>query len=222
MNKSEIISISMSNTKMGCVPSFSLPPVITCSCTMGCSKRGCYAKAMCARRKSVRESYDKNLRILQSQSGLMKFATQLNGWLSMYSPKAFRFHVSGDFFDVWYLDECCSIAKMNPKVKFFAFTKQFDVLRKYLDQGYKIPKNFSIILSAWLPSTHNWCPPEDLAKKFPIVWVFKTGKDVASITDTAWALGHKKQPMMCEGHCEECGRCFSLKRKDGDVVIQYH
>lgn len=210
------IHLSMGNTKMGPVPSFSLPPIETCNNCMGCSKKGCYAKMLYAR-KSVKVAWSDNLSAAKNNPE--NLATRVNGWLAMYQPKAFRLHVGGDFFNGEYFRLWCSIAKSNPKVKFFAFTKQYDVLRENMKS---IPKNLSIILSAWLPSTHNWYPPEDLMKKFPVAWVAKDYRGCHTIESVREVIGGRGPLSKCEGQCAECGKCFARKRKDGDVIFWYH
>jgi hypothetical protein len=135
----------------------------------------------------------------------------------MYQPKAFRIHVGGDFFSPEYLFAWCDIAERFPKVKFFAFTKQYDVLRSALPHG--IPKNLSIILSAWLPDGSDiWLPPEDLRKRFPVAWIIN--KDGSMPQEVAMYLSKKND--VCLGNCETCGLCFNRKKKDGDIVFFKH
>lgn len=212
-----MISISMSNTKMGCVPSFSLMPIVTCNKSMPCTSKGCYAIKIARLRKSVAKAWRNNTTICQYNLDLFK--GQMIGWLSMYQPKAFRIHVGGDFFSVKYLLAWCEIAERFPKVKFFTFTKQYDVLRSVLSSD--IPKNLTIILSAWLPSEYeNWLPPKDLRKRFPVAWVVRngdfSGKDITEVDK------HSKKWRVCLGDCEYCGICFCRKKKDGDVLFYKH
>lgn len=210
-----MISISMSNTKMGCVPSFSLMPIVTCNKSMPCTNKWCYAIKIARLRKTVAKAWRNNTTICQHDLGLFK--GQMIGWLSMYQPQAFRIHVGGDFFSVKYLLAWCEIAERFPKVKFFAFTKQYNVLRSI--SPHYIPKNLSIILSAWLPSeSENWLPPKDLRKRFPVAWVIN--KDGSMADKVAKYLSKKND--VCLGNCETCGLCFKRKKKDGDIVFYKH
>lgn len=212
--KPSIITISMSNTKMGAVPSFSLMPVITCSPDAPCATKGCYMKPLIAARKSLRLSLSKNTDIATSKPEIVY--DQVCGWLAMYRPVAFRIHVSGDFFNVQYLDVWNRIAQKNPSVKFFAFTKQFGVLRGYLSK-HKLAKNLSIILSAWIPGAEGWLPPYDLRRRFPVAWVVdKEEMFLPTITALSKNINY------CYGSCETCGLCFNRKRKDGDIVFIKH
>ena len=213
MNK-EIITISMSNTKMGAVPSFSLMPIITCSPDAPCRIKGCYMKPLVASRIQLRQSLSKNTDIATSDPE--KVYRQVCGWLAMYRPVAFRIHVSGDFFNTEYLDVWNRIARRNSSVKFFAFTKQFGVLRGYLSK-HKLSKNLSIILSAWLPGTEVWLPPADLRKRFPVAWIIDKKKKLLP-AEARFNNGVN----YCQDNCETCGLCFNRKRKDGDIVFIKH
>lgn len=209
-----IITISMANTKMGAIPSFSLMPIITCSSDAPCRLKGCYMKPLIACRKSLRLSLSNNTDIATSNPE--EIYKQVCGWLAMYRPIAFRIHVSGDFFNVQYLDVWNRIARKNPSVKFFAFTKQFGVLRGYLTK-HKLASNLSIILSAWLPNTECWLPPDDLRKKFPVAWIVDREQKLFPIIER-----YSKSIDGCQGNCETCGLCFNRKRKDGDIVFVKH
>jgi hypothetical protein len=172
-------------------------------------------KPLIAMRKRLRESLVKNTAIAINNPE--EIYNQVCGWLAMYRPMAFRIHVSGDFFNVQYLDAWNRIAKRNPAVKFFAFTKQFDVLRNYI-ANIKLAKNLSIILSAWIPDKFTtWLPPEDLRKKFPVAWI--TDKTAQS----QWYIAQYMDGIdVCEGNCETCGKCFSRKKKHGDITFIKH
>ena len=209
-----VITISMANTKMGAIPSFSLMPVITCSKCAPCAIKGCYMKPLVAMRKTLRKSLVKNTAIASENPE--DIYTQVCGWLAMYRPVAFRIHVSGDFFNVRYLDVWNRIAMQNPSVKFFAFTKQFDVLRSYLAE-HKLSKNLSIILSAWLPYSEGWLPPTDLCKKFPVAWVVDADQKLAQFIER-----YSRKARYCLGECDTCGLCFNRKRKDGDIILIKH
>lgn len=223
MKNNSMITICMENTKMGPIPSFSILPKVTCNMDASCTKKGCYAWTMARRRRNVYLSWAKNTKLVQEDMEQVK--KQLHGWLLMYSPMAFRIHVGGDFFSVEYLDMWRWMAQRHPKVKFFAFTKQFEVLSKSLAMRGKLPKNLSIILSAWTPDTPNWCPPIVLRKKFPVAWIVQADvkgntkrSDMAMIT----SVNGSRQLSKCSGLCCECGRCFNMKRKDGDIYFVKH
>lgn len=213
-----MISISMCNTKMGHIPSFSLLPGVTCSLEAPCASKGCYMKPLIAIRKSLRASLSRNTDIAMNNPE--EVYTQVCGWLAMYKPTAFRIHVSGDFFNAQYLEVWNRIAKKNPSVRFFAFTKQFGVLRSFI-KFHKLANNFTIILSAWLPSKFdNWVPPFDLQRKFPIAWIVRDGD--SGVEDIKMISKYSKKFDICLGRCDTCGLCVNRDKKTGDVVLYKH
>lgn len=67
----------------------------------------------------------------------------LRSWTDSGAP-AIRIHDSGDFFADWYLHLWLDIARANPRLLFYAYTKEITMLRSVSD----LPDNFR-----WLAST---------------------------------------------------------------------
>lgn len=67
----------------------------------------------------------------------------LRSWADSGAP-AIRIHDSGDFFADWYLHLWLDIARTNPRLLFYAYTKEIELLRSVSD----LPTNFR-----WLAST---------------------------------------------------------------------
>ena len=196
------ISVSRGNSKMGAVPSVSLPPVKTCSpeAVKFCGRK-CYVKRYVMRRqKTVGAAYERNLYILQNDSE--KFWREVNGAVAMATH--FRFGVSGDIPDVYYLANMVEIALHNPHCEILCFTKQYAIVNSYLSTR-TFPDNFHTIFSAWkgLPMDNPYNLPE--AHVF-----YRDG------TTTA-----KDGARYCSGNCYECAmtnaNCWSLK--PGEQII---
>ena len=126
MKKENTISISKGNSKMGFIPSVSLPPIVTCAYGCKCAKK-CYAAKLCKLRPSVRNAYQRNLGILLKDD--MGYWYQVNQAVKM--SRYFRFHVSGDIPDMNYLDRMVKLAQELPGTTFLAFTKQYNFINKY-------------------------------------------------------------------------------------------
>ena len=90
----------------------------------------CYA-ASAERFPGVRESRWKNFEYVTKHRSLEipKDATHI------------RVHSSGDFFSQWYFDMWMDIARENPDVKFWAFTKS---IRFWVNRLGTIPDNFTL------------------------------------------------------------------------------
>ena len=200
------VSISRGNSKMGAVPSVSLPPVKTCSpeAVKHCGRK-CYVKRYVMRRqKTVGAAYERNLYILQNDPN--KFWREVNGAVAMTTH--FRFEVSGDIPDMFYLTRMAGIAEINPHCEILCFTKQYELVNSFLSVC-TIPANLHVIFSAWkgLPMENPFNLPE--AHVF-----FKDG------TTTA-----KDGARYCSGNCYECAmtnaNCWSLKKGE-QIIFKEH
>lgn len=196
------ISVSRGNSKMGSVPSVSLPPVKTCSpqAVKFCGRK-CYVKRYVGRRmKTVGAAYERNLYILQHDPE--KFWREVNGAVAMSTH--FRLNVSGDIPDLDYLLHIAEIAQNNRHCQILIFTKQYEIVNECLKMT-GIPDNLHLVLSAWkgleMDNPHN----------LPEAHVFYRDG-----TTTA-----KDGARYCSGNCFECAmddnNCWSLK--NGEQII---
>ena len=194
------ISISPGNSKMGFIPSISLPPVVTCAKGCTCAKK-CYAAKLCRIYPSVRNAYQRNLDILNSND--LDYWYQVDKAVKM--TKYFRFHVSGDIVDSHYFNWMTVIAEQNPGTTILAFTKQYKIVNDYLDITGHLPENLKIIFSEWpgmpIENPHN----------LPVAHVIFRGLDPSD----DWKI--------CGGNCSECAcrgvGCWELK--NGEHIAFY-
>lgn len=203
----ENIKISLTNTKLsGEIPSVNLPPLQTCRKNAPCAKL-CYARKGNFRFSNVQKSLMHNYALYQMDSekyfnDIIRF---LNG---LVSYKYFRFHSSGDIVDYNYLLGMIKVAKKCKNVKFLCFTKKFEIVNQYLDNGEKIPSNLKIVFSAWdknfkIDNPHN----------LPTTYVNFKNKELNP--------NIPKLAIPCLGKCYECQACWSL-RKGQSVVFNQH
>ena len=205
MEKELHVSISQGNAKMGAIPSVSLPPIKTCSPTACklCGKK-CYVRRIIARRKNVRDAYERNLYLLEKEPD--KFWREVNGAVLMSTH--FRFGVSGDIPNTDYLEHIVEVARNNKHCEILCFTKQFDIVNNYLE-SHRLPKNLHLIFSAWKGLEMN--NPFNL----PEAHVFYRDG-----TTTA-----KDGARYCSNNCYECAvdnsNCWSLK-KGQQIIFNEH
>ena len=194
------IKISQGNAKLGSIQSISLPAGLTCRNDCECSKK-CYAKRLERMRPSVREAYKHNYELLKSSPNTYWREVEASIMMSRF----FRFHVSGDIPDVYYLNHMVDIAERNPHCEIMCFTKKYGIVNSYLDVGGIIPKNLHLIFSAWrglkMENPHGL--PEAHVR-------YRDGTTTAP-----------ENAVQCSGKCTECalteGGCWSLK--DGQEVV---
>lgn len=193
------ISISKGNSKLGQIPSVSLPAVTTCR-ACACAKI-CYAKKLERLRPTVRKAYQRNLDALIHHPDTYWREVEAAIMMSRF----FRFHVSGDIPHYDYLVKMAEIAARNTHCEILCFTKRYEFVNHFVDAGNTIPPNLHIIFSDWPGTTM------DNPYHFPVAYVrFRDGSTQAP-----------SGAQECGGNCSECacteGGCWSLKY--GEAVV---
>lgn len=198
------VKISPGNSKLGSIPSVSLPAGFTCRKDCDCFKK-CYAQKLERLRPSVRSAYLHNFTVLQDSPEIYWREVEASIMMSRF----FRFHVSGDIPDNVYFAHMIEIADRNPHCELLCFTKRYDIVNEHLDFGGKIPNNLHIIFSGWvgLEMDNPHLLPEAHVR-------YKDG------TTTA-----KPEAKECGGNCTDCllteGGCWSLEPGE-QVVFNEH
>ena len=198
--KNQTVSISHGNIKMGAIPSVSLPACVTCNPDAPCFKK-CYAIRLTRRYKTVAAAYARNLDILNNDPPA--YWLQVKAAASM--TRFFRFHVSGDIPNAEYFYNMVALAWEMPNTRFLAFTKQYQIVNDFLDNGGVIPSNLKIIFSNW--GTWKCENPHEM----PECEIILKGSEPAP----NWKI--------CGGNCTECAcrgvGCWELK--NGDTIAIY-
>jgi hypothetical protein len=196
----QMVSISKGNSKMGAIPSISLPACVTCNPEAPCFKK-CYAMRLEKRYPTVNKAYARNLDILNES--ICEYFEQIQ--VAAAPARFFRFHVSGDIPNPAYFKMMCITARKLPNTIFLAFTKQYNIVNAYINAGFTIPENLKIIFSNW----GNWkCKnPHNL----PTCEIIFKGEKPAD----NWKI--------CGGNCTECAcagiGCWELKK--GETIAIY-
>lgn len=198
------VKISQGNSKMGAIPSVSLPAGLTCRKDCECGRK-CYAKRLERLRPAVKSAYQLNYDSLNRDS--VTFWREVEASIMM--SRFFRFHVSGDIPDKDYFSHMIDISRRNKHCEILCFTKKFSIVNDYLKLGGVIPNNLHIIFSGWknLQMDNPFSLPEAHVR-------YRDG------TTTA-----KSNAKECGGNCTECaitdGGCWSLKNGE-QVVFNEH
>lgn len=198
------VKISSGNSKMGAIPSVSLPAGVTCRQDCECSKK-CYAKRLERMRPSVHQAYQHNYDLLTHDSDTYWREVEASIMMSRF----FRYHVSGDIPDNVYLAHMIEIAERNPHCEMLCFTKKYNLVNDHLDFGGTIPQNLHIIFSGWrgMKMVNPYNLPEAHVR-------YRDG------TTTA-----RENAKPCGGNCTECaitdGGCWMAKHGE-QVVFNEH
>ena len=194
------LSISPGNRKMGAIPSVSLPACTTCNPIAPCFK-GCYAVKIAKIYKSAAVSYEHNLDILTIDPNSYWLQVEAAAMVTKY----FRYHVSGDMPNMEYFKKMIALANKLSDTQFLAFTKQYNIVNDYLNDGGQIPHNLKLIFSNWGSWKCN--NPYNLPE---CEVIFKGDKPADQ-----WKI--------CGGNCTECAcrgvGCWELKK--GETIAIY-
>ena len=185
--------VSNTNSKLGGqIYSINLPPVVTCRADAPCFK-GCYACKGNWLFPNVKNSLNQNLEAYKGNPDLFFESIAAQTALVRFC----RWHSSGDIVDMQYFEGMCKVARKNKETHYLCFTKKYEIINEFLSKGKRIPKNLSIVFSAW----SNWIPenPYDL----PMTYVY--GKEFNNELIP-------KDAIPCGCKCETCQACWTLKK----------
>ena len=197
------VKISPGNSKLGAIPSVSLPSVLTCR-VCACQKK-CYARKLERMRKSVAAAYAHNLNILQNDPDVYWREVEAAIMMSRF----FRFHVSGDIPDMDYLVHMVDVSARNQHCQILCFTKKYELVNEHIEKHGPLPNNLHMVFSGWvgLKMVNPFSLPEAHVR-------YRDGSTTAAPGATD-----------CGGNCTECavtdGGCWSLKAGE-QVVFKEH
>ena len=115
--------------------------VSTCPNADACANL-CYARNGTYRFKNVKAAHLRNLEMLIDDLGAWQQLMREELLHKRYEGKYVRIHDSGDFFSEEYLDAWIGLAGINPRVTFYAYTKEVEMVKKK-----QLPSNFKILFS---------------------------------------------------------------------------
>jgi hypothetical protein len=153
------------------------------------------------RYKNTRTAYSRNLNILQEDARAYWLQVKAAAMVTRF----FRYHVSGDIPNIEYFNNMIQLAQELPGTQFLAFTKQYNIVNEYLNNGGVIPDNLKILFSNW--GAWKCSNPHGL----PVCEVILKNTQ----PDPDWKI--------CGGNCTACAcagiGCWELK--NGDTIGIY-
>lgn len=147
------VSISFGNRKIGKIINVNQDPALSCRPDAPC--RGvCYACKGHYCFENVKNALRGNFfAYLHDPDGYFKTISSVVAKKESCAMKRgdahpiVRWHSAGDIVDSRYFKGMVEVAKDNPKVDFYAYTKQYEIVNAELASGTKLPKNFRVIFS---------------------------------------------------------------------------
>ena len=189
----QYVKVSNTNSKLGGqIYSINLPAVVTCRPDAPCFK-GCYARKGNWTFTNVKNSLESNLEAYKSNPDLFFESVAAQTVLTRFC----RWHSSGDIVDMKYFEGMCKVARKNKDTHYLCFTKKYEIINEFLSKGKRIPKNLSIVFSAW----DNWIPKNPYNLPMTYVYGDKFNNELIP-----------KDAIPCGGKCENCQACWTLKK----------
>ena len=197
------VKISKGNSKLGAIPSVSLPSIKTCR-NCACQEK-CYAQKLERLRPAVRNAYQHNLEVWLKDPETYWREVEASIMMSRF----FRFHVSGDIPSFKYLVNMVAIAKRQPHCEILCFTKKYNLVNEFIEQGGKLPSNLHMIFSGWVGL--------EMANPFSLPEAHVRYRDGSTTA--------REDAIECSGNCTECalteGGCWNLQ-KGQQVIFNEH
>lgn len=194
--------VTNGNSKLGAIPAINLPAIKTCREDAPCRKL-CYANKGNFLFKHVKNCYERNLKVFLENPSKAE-----NDILSQIpSLGMIRWHASGDIVNREYLDMMVRIAKQRKQTRFLCFTKKYEMINQYLDEGNTFPKNLKIVFSGWYGL--------DVINPYniPTAYIKLKQQEDNRI---------KKSALDCIGNCMECGGACWFLKKGQQVFFKQH
>ena len=197
------VKISKGNSKLGAIPSVSLPSIKTCR-NCACQEK-CYAQKLERLRPAVRNAYQHNLEVWIKDPETYWREVEASIMMSRF----FRFHVSGDIPSFKYLVNMVDIARRQPHCEILCFTKKYNLVNEFIEQGGELPGNLHMIFSGWVGL--------EMANPFSLPEAHVRYRDGSTTA--------RDDAIECSGNCTECalteGGCWNLQ-KGQQVIFNEH
>jgi hypothetical protein len=145
MKKSSLDGLTVVNWT---IPAFqSVTGLKTCPNAGLCSV-GCYARSGTYRFSNVAAAHEAKLALTQKDMFVSEMTNEIDSWLKKKSVKNLkvRIHDAGDFYSLEYFKkwiEVVSHYETNPRVSFYAYSKQVEMIKQF----GQLPDSFRIIFS---------------------------------------------------------------------------
>lgn len=178
-------------------------------CCENCCESDCYAIRYTIRHHNTCvRSYAENTVLARHDIGT--FFNELQLFIDRSVVAAIRFHAAGEIPSFEYLVHMAKIAKNNPTVTFYTYTKRYAWLEKYVKERGDLPSNLVISVSIW---KNNYDNPLNFPE-----FIYDDGTD-ESLKNIIHCPAVDKKGHDTGETCSHCKMCFRAKK--GDKIAVY-
>ena len=184
MKTKKLLTYNNSKLKPDGIAVWSLPAGKTCPMAGACAKY-CYAKKGFYRMSGPENLRARNHRLTLKDS----FIGLMDSEIKSSNLHTVRVHDSGDFYNAKYLEKWITLAKQNPLVVFYAYTKSVSLVKRYA-----LPENLKVTFSYGGLEDHLIRPEDRQAKIYTDFDVMnQEGFANASHSDMVTAYGYNNK-----------------------------
>ena len=180
----------------------------TCQgCCRDC-KNNCYAiRAQVFRHNNMKTWAENTVLATQEPDTFFK---EIQQFIDRSMIAAVRFHSMGEIPTYEYLIKMTELAKNNPTISFYTYTKRFSWIEQYLKEHGDLPSNLVVNMSIWHKNYNN---PYNLPE---FIYDDGTEEDVVKLPHCPAVDKNGRETGIT---CSKCKRC--LRAKKGDKMAVY-
>ena len=219
--------LSPGNSKLGGrrrIWTFSLPSRTSCPGRSPLCERQCYSYHIERRRPSVRQRYERNLRLSRRPD----FVTRMVAFIVGRQVRVVRLHVGGDFPSPAYAHRWLAVMRQLPGVRFYFYTRSWRVLA--IRRALVVMAQLANV-RAWFSCDRDTGVPHRVPAGIRLAWLMTAPDDLPPRADLVFRVrslrrlvqkrvrrkGGAGQTLVCPtengvtGHrtsCAQCGVCW--------------
>lgn len=151
--------ISDGNDKTGkWVINFNFPIEYTCDHRCECYKKGlCYAENGCYCFAVNQARYSENYNYFMAATDAEMIAT-FQAAILEFGYSKFRYFTCGDIPNGRFFRIMIEVARNNPTVEFWSYTKKYHIVNAWIDENGALPANLKVVFSHWMNSDGSFFP----------------------------------------------------------------
>jgi len=201
--------------KVGC---YNIAIEYTCMHDCDCYKSGkCYACQGCYNFQSNQQKYTENFKYYM-ENDAATLAGNITEYIVKNNLSLFRYFTCGDIPGRKFMETMVKVALDNPSVKFWAYTKKYHIVNRWIDENGKLPENLVIIFSHWLNDDGTYYPMEN-PHNMPTSEFIPLGKE--ELTKTVTHICPCSDPNV-KATCATCDHhCYNLKPGESMALLEH-
>lgn len=208
------------NAKTGRAGNWNISIEYSCKHDCECYKDGlCYACSGCYQFPDNQAQYTENYNFYMACTD-DEFVNYISWYIAVEKLTLFRYFTCGDIPDARFVRRAVAIAKRNPDVKFWLYTKKYALVNRYVRENGldSIPENLVIIFSHWLNRDGTYYPMEN-PYNFPTSEFIPIGRE--ELKETVTHICPCSDPSVVRT-CETCDHpCYTLKHGESMALLEH-